>query len=253
MKASLKTRVGMRPGVFEQGRAFAEATATAASRLPRSKAPRKLVGVIHSISDRDDNFLLGDRHLPLRGRDHIVDERDDLTFRISAGSFYQIHAGAFDLLYREALAMCGDVSGQRVIDGYGGVGAFGLRLARAGAATVTIVEDNAAACRDAEHNAKANGLSGVEVVQAPFATAKFATEPDLLVVDPPRSGLREAGLARVLAARPRRILHVACDAEALAEDLAGLTAHGYALDQIRLCDLFPHTEHVELTTLLRRV
>jgi 23S rRNA (uracil1939-C5)-methyltransferase len=244
-----------RPGAFAAGPDFAARTMAAARELPTGRSARKLVGVVHSISDRDDEFLLGDRHVPLQGRDHVVDRSDGLTFRISAGSFYQIHAGAWDLLYRPATLMCGDVRGQRVVDAYGGVGAFGLRLAKAGAATVAIVEDNESSCRDAEYNAKANGLANVEVVRAPFATAATPDRPDLLIVDPPRSGLGTGsggGVARALALRPGRILYVACDAESLARDLVVLTTNGYRLTDVRLCDLFPHTEHVELVARLER-
>lgn len=241
-----------RPGAFAEGKEFAERIHAMSQRVVNGKTPRRLVGVVHSISDRDDDFLLGDRHTPLRGRDHIVDRRDELEFRVSAGSFYQIHAGAYDLLYRRALRLLGSVRGKTAIDGYGGVGCFGLRLARAGATTVTIVEEGEAACRDAQHNAKANGLTGVTVVHAPFAKARFAEEPDVMVVDPPRSGLGEAGAARVIAAGPRRLLHVACDAEALARDLGAFIAAGYRLQAVHLCDLFPHTEHVELLALLDR-
>ncbi|MFO1076464.1 MAG: 23S rRNA (uracil(1939)-C(5))-methyltransferase RlmD [Planctomycetota bacterium] len=241
-----------RPGAFTAGRDFAERLAAMAAAIEHGKTPRRLVGIVHSVSDRDDDFLLGDRHTPLRGRDHVVDRRDGLAFRISAGSFYQIHAGAYDLLYRRALQLVGDVRGRTVVDGFGGIGCFGLRLAHAGAAQVTIVEENATACRDAEHNAQANGLAGVTVVAAAFAKARFPDQPDLMVVDPPRSGLGEAGAARVIAAGPRRLLHVACEAEALARDLPRLLAAGFRVRAIHLCDLFPHTEHVELLTLLER-
>ncbi len=239
-----------RPGAFPQGQAFATALLHQALDLPRGRHDRELVGVVHGVSDRDDEFLLPDRHVPLRGRDHVVDRRDGLSFKISAGSFYQVHGGASALLYVPALAMCGDVRGRRVVDGYGGVGGFGLRLARAGAAEVTIVEENASACRDAVHNARANGLANVTVIETPFATARFAAEPDVLLVDPPRAGLGESGVLRVLAARPRRLVHVACAVESLARDLATLCASGYRVTAVQLCDLFPHTEHVELIACL---
>jgi 23S rRNA (uracil1939-C5)-methyltransferase len=242
------------PGPFEQGPALANALLDAAARVPNGRrGPRCPVGVVRSISERDDEFLLGERHVPLRGRDHVVDRRGGLELRISAGSFYQVHRDADALLYRHALAMAGDVAGKVVVDGYGGVGAFGLRFARAGAAQVTIVEDNAAACRDAEHNAKANDLAAaVRVVRAKFAAAAITAGPDLLVVDPPRSGLQADGTAQVLRLQPRRLLHVACSAESLAADLGALIAGGYRLAALRLCDLFPHTEHVEVLALLER-
>ena len=241
-----------RPGPFAEGARFAELLESAAGELPQRGRPRRLVGVMHSISDRDDDFLLGDRHVPLRGRDHVVDRRDGLSFRVSAGSFYQIHSGAYQLLYAPAIAMCGDVDGKRVVDGYGGIGAFGLRLAAAGARDVLVVEDNAAACRDAEANAAANELPQVRVQRASFPKADLPADCDVMVVDPPRSGLQRAGVDAVLKSRPLRLVYVACAAEALQRDLAPLTAGGYRVTAMRLCDLFPHTEHVELVACLER-
>jgi 23S rRNA (uracil1939-C5)-methyltransferase len=244
-----------RPGTFAAGRAFADAVVAAAEGLPARRTPRRLVGVVHSISDRDDEFLLGDRHQPLVGKDHVVDRRDGLTFRISAGSFYQIHSGASDLLYAPALRRChelfGDLAGKTVVDAYGGVGAFGLRLAKAGAGKVTIVEDNPSSCRDAEHNASANGLQGVQIVRSSFLGYRMPPGTDLLVVDPPRSGLSLDGVAHVLQNRPKNVLYVACAADSLARDLGPLLAGGYRLRAMRLFDLFPHTEHVELAAFLQ--
>lgn len=241
-----------RPGAFAEGRSLADRLQKDAAQLVAGNAPRRLVGVVHSQSERDDEFLLGDRHMPLLGRDHIVDRRDGLEFRISAGSFYQIHSGAHALLYAPALAMCGDVRGWRVVDGYGGIGAFGLRFARAGAAEVLVVEESAAACRDAEHNARSNGLANVRVQHSSFAGATLPTGVDLCIVDPPRAGLQRGGVATLVHARPARILHVACAVESLAKDLAALGAAGYRVQAARLCDLFPHTEHTEILTLLQR-
>ena len=241
-----------RPGAFPQAQEFADAAMKTAEAVPKGRQGRHLVGIVHSISERDDEFLLGDRHMPLRGRDHVIDRRDGLVFKISAGSYYQVHAGAGGLLYGPTMALCGDVRGKTVVDGYGGVGAFGLRLAKAGAASVTIVEDNAAACRDAEHNIKANELTNVTVVAQPFGSVRLPERPDLLLVDPPRSGLGDKGIARALAARPERIVYVACAADSLARDVAQLAANGYRLQAVRLCDLFPHTEHVELVAMLTR-
>jgi len=241
-----------RPGVFAGGRELADALHEAGTRLREGREKRELVGIVHSISDRDDEFLLGDRHVPLRGTDHVIDRRDGLTFRVSAGSFYQVHADAHELLYRPALRMCGDIKGKTVIDGYGGIGAFGVRFAKAGAAAVTIVEDNAAACRDAEHNIAANELKNACVLRAPFADAKLPERPDLLVVDPPRIGLQSGGVTRLLAARPTRVLLVACELDSMARDLDQLIAKGFRVTAMRLCDLFPHTERVELLAMLER-
>lgn len=241
-----------RPGVFEQGKELAERLMAIAADLRGSgRAKVTPVGVVRSISDRTGNYLLGDKNVPLLGRDYQEDRADGLVFRLRFGSFYQVHRDSAALLYRPVLALCGDVRGQRVVDGYGGVGTFGLRLARAGAARVEIVESNPVACGDAEHNARANGMAErVAVERAPFHEAAFAPAPDLLLVDPPRSGLQQHGVDRVVAARPRRLVMVHCSAESLARDLALLTAAGWRLQATRLCDLFPHTAHVEMVTQL---
>ena len=242
-----------RPGEFPKARAFADAIATLVSRLPRTgRRPTPLAGVVRSIGEGAGNFLHGERHVPLAGRDHLTDRQDGLRFRLSAGSFYQLHRHATHVLYRPALEMLGDVRGLRVVDGYGGVGTFGLRLAKAGAASVRIVEDSASACRDAEHNAADNRLGQVTVTRGRFADEALDPDPDLMVVDPPRAGLGPDGVARVLTTRPRRLLHVACSVRALARDLEGLTGAGYRVRAARACDLFPFTAHVEVVALLER-
>ena len=89
-------------------------------------------------------------------------------------------------------------------------------------------------------------------MKSAFSGAGLPPEADLLVVDPPRSGLQPKAVARVLKGRPQRILYVSCSAESLARDLAELTRSGYRVSAVRLCDLFPHTEHVELALMLER-
>jgi 23S rRNA (uracil1939-C5)-methyltransferase len=240
-----------RGGRFEAAAELAARLADAAQRLPRTgrHAPR-LAGIVRSLHDRPANFLLGDRHVPLLGRDHQFDRQGRLTFRITFGSFYQVHREQERTLYRPCFDLLGDLRGQRVIDGYGGIGAFGLRAAAAGATDVLVVESSRRACGDAEANARANRLPQVRVLCAPFAGAQFPPAPDLVIVDPPRSGLLAEGVARLLAARPRRVLLVSCGLAGLAADLGGLAGGGYRVAAVRLCDMFPHADHLEVVTLL---
>ena len=245
--------------VTREGRLDAETELTkrlwdAASDLPGPDGPRPHpVGIVRNFNESEGNALLGAHSRLLAGRAYQEDVQDGLRFRIGFGSFYQLHRDASEILYRPALALCGDVSGARVVDGYGGIGTFGLRLVAAGgAAEVEIVESSAPACADAEHNARANALPRVRVQRGPFATASFAAHPDLLIVDPPRAGLMPPGVARVLAAEPACLLHVACSDASLARDLAGLTTGGYRVRAMRVVDLFPYTEHIEVLTLLTR-
>lgn len=220
--------------------------------LAGTSAPIHLVGLVQNVNPARGNALLGPHTHALHGRDHLLDVQDGLTFQVSFTSFYQVHRQATALLYRPALAMLGDVGGLRVVDGYGGVGTFALRLAAAGACRTELVEASAGACADARAAAAGNALAErVEVVCAPFAAADLAPAPDLVVVDPSRAGLGEDGVARLRSLAPARVLYVSCSVASLARDLAGLVQE-YTVHAARLCDLFPHTEHVELLVLLRR-
>ncbi|MCC7065419.1 MAG: class I SAM-dependent RNA methyltransferase [Planctomycetes bacterium] len=212
--------------------------------------PLQLVGVALNINEVPGNAMLGPTTMALRGRSSQTDTVAGLKLQVSFTSFYQHNRHADAILFRPALAMLGDVTGLRIVDGYGGIGAFGLRLLKAGAGHVTIGESSPVACEDARVNLRENGFSNGEVREQLFGSAPLP-ECDVLVVDPPRAGLQEIGCAAVLAAKPPRVLLVSCSLESLARDLALLHEH-YRTVAVRLCDLFPHTEHVEAVTLLER-
>lgn len=215
-------------------------------------APVHAVGIVLNVHPERGNYLLGPTTHVLAGRDHLVDRADGLEFCVSFASFLQVHRHATTLLYHPALAMLGDVRGQSVVDAFGGVGTFGLRVARAGARRVTIVEASPSACADARANIVRNALEGVDVVEAPFAGATaLDPSPDALIVDPPRAGLGEAGCQRAVALRAPRLLYVSCNPASLARDLPHL-AGSYTVTAVRLVDLFPHTDHCELLVRLER-
>ena len=212
--------------------------------------PLQLVGVVINVNDTPGNALLGGTTVALRGQTFQTDAVAGLSVQVSFTSFYQQNRYADAILFQPALAMIGDVKGLRIVDGYGGVGAFALRLLRAGALHATIVESSPVACEDARQNLRANGLGNGEVREQPFGSEPLPA-CDLLVADPPRAGLMAAGATAVLAAAPPRVLLVSCALESLARDLA-LLVPSYRVVEMRLCDLFPHTEHIEALTLLER-
>lgn len=212
--------------------------------------PLQLAGVVLNVNDAPGNALLGSTTIALRGQTFQTDAAAGLTFQVSFTSFYQQNRHAGAILFEPALAMIGDAKGLRIVDGYGGVGAFALRLLRAGALHAIIVESSGTACEDARQNLRANGLHNGEVREQPFGSEALPA-CDLLVADPPRAGLMATGSAAVLAAAPPRVLLVSCALESLARDLAALD-RDYRVVALRLCDLFPHTEHIEALTLLER-
>lgn len=243
--------VTTRADFSERERLGKELWAAASGLRDEQGRPLHLKGVVLNVNDTPGNVLLGPVTKALRGDSFQTDRAAGLSFRVSFASFYQQNRHADAILFRPAIALLGDVHGMRIVDGYGGVGAFGLRLLRAGALHVTIVESSTNACADARANVQANALAErAEVREEAFGSAPLPP-CDLMVLDPPRAGLQAAGVAAVLAASPPRALLVSCSLESLARDLAMLTAR-YRVAALRLCDLFPHTEHVEAVTLLER-
>ncbi|MCA8956356.1 MAG: class I SAM-dependent RNA methyltransferase [Planctomycetes bacterium] len=231
--------------------ALATALLAAASGLPDAGGPAIVpVGLVHNIQTRRGNALVGAESHALSGRMTLQACSDGLLLRIGFASFYQLHRAVDRLLYDPAMQMLGDLQGARVIDGYGGVGCFALRAARAGAARVMLVEASRSACDDARHNAAHNELS-VDVVEGAFS-ADTCSElaADVLVVDPSRAGLGEVGCSAVRSVAAPRVLYASCGLPALRRDLERLPEYGVA--EVRLADLFPHTGHVETLVLLHR-
>lgn len=173
-------------------------------------------------------------------------------FQVAPESFWQSHRLAPATLVAEVLTHVAAVPDAAVVDLYGGVGLFGVSVARADPSrAVTIVEHSRAACEDARANAR--DLAGVEVVHAAVSAhtvREVVSRGDVVVVDPPRTGLSTGALTTLAAARPSRIVYVSCDAATLARDLARLMVAGFRLGALEAFDLFPMTEHQELVAIL---
>jgi len=173
------------------------------------------------------------------------------VFSVRAGSFWQVHVDAPELLGRAVLEVAGAVPGESVVDLYAGVGLFSALLAGpvGTAGSVLAVERDARACADAEANTA--DLAQVRVLRSgvtPALVARRVGRPDLVVMDPPREGAGQALMAALaaMAPAPRRIVYVSCDAGSLARDLRVLLDRHWRVASLAAFDLFPMTEHVEL-------
>lgn len=171
---------------------------------------------------------------------------------LSAASFFQTNVRLLADLIARMQAEAGPLDGKRVADVYGGVGIFGLFLAER-ASEVVVVESSAFAVEAGRLTADLWGLRNVRFVvdDAETAFPDLGTR-DVIVVDPPRTGLSAAVLASLIESRPSTILYVSCLAQSLARDLTELGAAGYRLEALELFDFYPQTYHVELLAVLRR-
>ncbi len=176
---------------------------------------------------------------------------DGLPFFSPAFGFAQANRWLNDALVDKTLELA-DASGLRVLELYAGHGNFTLGLARVASELLAVESDREAveACR---RNLKERGLT-LARVRADDA-AKVASERgavDLVVLDPPRTGAKDA-LAGIAARKPKRIVYVSCDPATLRRDVGILATLDYAIESAIAFDMFPHTPHVESVVRLARV
>jgi len=192
---------------------------------------------------------------PLRGRSYLSQRAAGRDWRVSAGTFWQVHPDAADALAGAVLAALEPRPGDAALDLYCGAGLFAGVLAPAvgPGGTVIGVESEAAAVRDARHNLREWPWAQVCKGDVAGVLARRALPPARLVVaDPPRAGLAREVIDYL--SRPGsgagRLAYVSCDPATLARDIRLLAGHGWVLDGLRAFDAFPMTHHVECVAIM---
>lgn len=174
-------------------------------------------------------------------------------FHFDARAFFQANKYMIGELIDRAV---GGSSGGLAIDLYCGIGLFTIPLAK-NFSKVIGVESSKGSFRFAEQNADANGVSNSEFVNSRvkhFLKEQKETveEADLIVVDPPRSGVKSSSLRLIAEAAPGALTYVSCNPSTLARDIRFLLDNGYRIENFTAIDLFPQTHHVEAVVRLRR-
>jgi len=189
--------------------------------------------------------------LILAGNDHITEEVAGRPYRISALSFFQANTPQAEKLV-ELVAEFLDPGGEEaLLDGYCGVGLFGLALAGK-VGKVIGVEINPFAVNDALINAEKQGVENAVFIEGAMEEVLPGLEEDidLAVIDPPRTGVEEGALQQLIRLHPRKIAYVSCDPATLARDLAALVKGGYEVEVVQPVDMFPQTFHIESVSLI---
>jgi 23S rRNA (uracil1939-C5)-methyltransferase len=190
------------------------------------------------------------------GSRKLQEELAGLSFSISPLAFFQTNTEMAEKLYAIAGELAGLQGWERVYDLYCGIGTVGLSLAaRAGEVWgLEIVEE---AVADAISNARRNGIGNAKFYAGDVRLAlrelvEEAGRPDVCLLDPPRAGLSQKIVRRVIEAAPRRIVYISCNPTTLAPNAAQLVEAGYALRRVVPVDMFPQTPHIECVALLER-
>ena len=179
-----------------------------------------------------------------------------LRFRISPDAFFQTNTEMAERLYATAAEMAGLSGRERVFDLYCGIGTISLALALE-AGEVVGVELFERAVADAIENAKLNGVDNARFYAGDIRTAmrpllEEEGTADVVVIDPPRAGLSQKVVRRVLEVEAEKVVYVSCNPTTLAPNARQMVDAGYELKAVRPVDMFPQTPHIEAVALLER-
>jgi tRNA/tmRNA/rRNA uracil-C5-methylase (TrmA/RlmC/RlmD family) len=247
-------------------------------RHPASSAPSmspadRTAAMLDGLADTVLAAGRGGRLTPLRGRGYLHQSAAGRTWRVGAGTFWQVHPGAADTLTGAVLDVLRPAPDDVALDLFCGAGLFAGVLAEAvgpGGAVIG-VESDRGAVRDARHNLRRLPWARIHHGDVATVLAREAgpardgwREAGLAVLDPPRAGAGRAVIERLLGLRPddrgtggrqtggrlRQVAYVSCDPATLARDIAVFGELGWQLTGLRAFDAFPMTHHVECVAAL---
>lgn len=215
------------------------------------KAHPEITTIVQNVNSKRTSMILGDQEKVLYGKGYIVDELCGLNFKISPKSFYQVNPVQAERLYRLAVEMASLTGGETVVECYSGVGTIGILMA-AQAGEVISVELNRDAVRDARANARMNQVSNItfyenDATRFLLQMEEAGDRPDVVVLDPPRSGATAEFLDACLRLLPSRIVYISCSPDTLARDLGILCGDRvYRVERMVPVDMFPFTRGIEM-------
>lgn len=196
------------------------------------------------------NDTIGDQEVHVYfGQDHIIEEMEDLRFKVGPKSFYQTNTEQAYNLYKVARDFAELTGNELVYDLYTGTGTIANFVSHQ-ARQVIGIEYVPEAIEDAKVNSMINNIENTlffagdmkDILNDDFI-AKYG-KPDVIITDPPRAGMHEDVVNVILNAAPKRIVYVSCNPATQARDLALLDAK-YRVTKVQPVDMFPHTQHVE--------
>ena len=190
----------------------------------------------------------------LAGEDSLYFSLQGKDYLVSPESFFQVNQEVAEAMLKHILSQLPSTSIPEVLELYSGVGFFSRFLAERCLHLVAI-ESAPSACYDCVDNL--NAFDHVELYEGAVeeilpSLATGLPHPQLVVLDPPRSGLQSKAREALLSLAPEQIIYVSCDPASLARDLKVFMTNGYELKNLRGFDMFPQTYHIEAVVSLQR-
>jgi 23S rRNA (uracil1939-C5)-methyltransferase len=209
----------------------------------------QVTSFVQNVNEEKTSLIFGNQTEDLFGKVTITEHLGDLSFELSARAFFQLNPLQTVKLYDEVKRQAKLTGEEKVVDAYCGSGTIGMWLAKS-AKEVRGMDIIKESIIDARKNAKKHVITNAhyEAGKAEQLLPKWLKEgwrPDVVVVDPPRTGCDQAFLATVVKIKPKRMIYVSCNPSTLAKDVHMLISNGFQVEHVTPVDMFPQTAQVE--------
>jgi len=216
----------------------------------------EITSLQYVINSKRNDTIADQDIIVYKGKDHIIEKMEGLSFKIGPKSFYQTNSEQAYNLYKIAREFAGLTGDELVYDLYTGTGTIANFVSRQ-AGKVIGIEYVPEAIEDAKVNSSINGIKNTLFFAGDMKdilTESFIIKhgkPDVIITDPPRAGMHDDVIQTILSASPSRIVYVSCNPATQARDLQ-LLNQNYIVKKVQPVDMFPHTHHVENVVLLEK-
>ncbi|MDH3697481.1 MAG: 23S rRNA (uracil(1939)-C(5))-methyltransferase RlmD [Flavobacteriaceae bacterium] len=216
----------------------------------------QITSLLYVINQKANDTLYDQEIFCYAGKDHLIENMDQLKFKITAKSFYQTNSEQAHSLYKVVKDFASLKGDEIVYDLYSGTGTIAQFIA-SDARQVIGIESVPDAVEAARENAKLNGITNTQFHAGDMRYELNDTlvstygKPDVVITDPPRDGMHKDVIAQLLKMDPPTIVYVSCNSATQARDLA-LLDEIYAIEKVQPVDMFPQTHHVENVVLLKK-
>ena len=212
----------------------------------------EIVGVVLNINTNKTNVILGQKEIPIYGKNYIKDKIFNYIFTISSSSFYQTNSNMVEVLYKTAIDLANLNKDDIVLDAYCGTGTIGICLSNK-VKEVIGVENNISAINDAKFNKKRNNINNINFIHDDATSYLKTTDRKFscIILDPPRKGTTVDFIKSCKINNPKKIIYISCDPVTLSRDLKYFMPE-YEIKVVQPVDMFPHSYHVETVCLLTR-
>ncbi|HVV06438.1 MAG TPA: 23S rRNA (uracil(1939)-C(5))-methyltransferase RlmD [Puia sp.] len=215
-----------------------------------------LTTLLYTINPKWNDSITDLEPRVVHGKGYVIEKLGDFQFKVGPKSFFQTNTRQGERLYQVTREFAELTGSQTVYDLYCGTGSIGIFVSRQ-AARVIGVEVIPEAIGDARENAKLNGIGHARWFAGDVSDVCndgfFAAEgrPDVIITDPPRAGMHEKLVRKILDMEAETVVYVSCNPATQARDLQ-LLDEKYAVTRVQPVDMFPHTHHIENIVQLKK-